>query len=101
MDSFVTLLNLVFAAICFVSAWRALRRGLPFIRLGWQAIDAAVQRPDYRSNVESRRTISEGGNFLIGGLLWLLIGLLGAGIGVFFAAQAINPPVEPVDLPTP
>ncbi|GAB4510305.1 MAG: hypothetical protein OHK0046_06870 [Anaerolineae bacterium] len=85
----VVALNAVFALLAFTFSRNAYRRALPFIRLGWQTIDAAVQQPGYRHNIESRRAISEAGRFLIGGIIWLLIALAAVAAGVYFTWQVV------------
>jgi hypothetical protein len=81
-------LNALFGVGFFYFALRSARRGWPFLRAGWLAVQTGASHPDFRYNVEHRRTISEGGLFLIGGLLWLLASggaLLGA---LYFSWQA-------------
>jgi hypothetical protein len=95
----IVAVNIAFALLFFFSAWRGLRRALPFLRLGWTAVSVAVKKPDFREDVESRRAINEGSRFLIGGVIWLLAGLGGIGLGLFFSYQAVrmwlNPPPQP------
>lgn len=81
--------NTVFAAIFLLAARGALRRALPFLRAGWSAIRTETQKPDYRVNITSRRVISEGGRFLLGGLVWLGIALGSAAYGLLFAWRAL------------
>ena len=81
-------LNGAFGAGFLFFAMRAFQRGWPFVKHGWLAMKTNTQIPDFREQVERRRAISEGGQFLIGGLLWL-----GAGVGslvaaIYFIAQA-------------
>jgi hypothetical protein len=61
-------LNAIFAVVFLGFAVSAVRRGLPFARLGWG---------------RSRR-------FFIAGLAWLVSGIIAAGLGVYFAAQALQ-----------
>ncbi|MBN2471427.1 MAG: hypothetical protein JXN59_11940 [Anaerolineae bacterium] len=91
-QSFLTAVNLIFGAFFLFVSWRALRLAFPLIRVGWQAIDAAVQRPGYREHPKSRRIISEGGQFLIGGIIRLLLGIFGAGLGLYLVLRAIFNP---------
>ena len=83
-------LNAIFAGLFFSFTRTAYRRGMPFLSAGWSAISVEVHKPDYRSNVESRHIISDGGRFLIGGLVWMGIALFTAGCGVYFAVQAVQ-----------
>ncbi len=83
-------LNAVFAGIFFLAARSALMRALPFLRSGWTVIRLEVRKPDFRQNVESRRTISSASNFLIGGLFWMMIALGTAGLGLVFAFRAVD-----------
>lgn len=83
------LINLIFAAIFLWLARFALRRARPFLRTGWQVIDSQVQHPDYRQNVERRRTIGEGSNFLLAGIAWGLAALGGLILAVILTVQAI------------
>lgn len=82
-DSFAAAVTLLFGLVFCVMSWRVLRLALPLIRVGWDAIDAGVQHPDYRTDVERRRLISEGGTFLLGGIIRLIFGVFGAGLGLF------------------
>lgn len=88
--------NAVFALIFGFGARYALMRALPFLRIGWNGIRAETQKPNYRANIESRRTISQASNFLIGGIVWLIIGIGAIGFVIFFVMMALalllNPP---------
>lgn len=84
------MLNAAFGAGFIAFAFSALRRGLPFARSGWLAIQTSTADPDYRRNVERRRAISEGGRFLIAGLLWLGASAASLAIGAYFTLQAIT-----------
>jgi hypothetical protein len=80
--------NAAFGAGLFFFAFRALQRGWPFLKTGWLMMQTQTSAPDFRTNVERRRAISEGGRFLIGGLLWLAAGL-GSFVGAaYFLLQA-------------
>jgi len=84
-------IDLIFAAVAFGMARAAFSRGWPFMRSGWQIIDAQVQRTsDPRRDVESRRNISDGGSLLIGGVLHLIGGLVAAGVGLYFSLDAMR-----------
>jgi hypothetical protein len=85
----IAAINLIFAAIFLWLARAALRRALPFLRTGWQVIDSQVQHPDYRQNVERRRTIGEGSNFLLAGIAWGLAGIGALGLAALLAIQAV------------
>lgn len=80
-------LNAVFAGLFFTFARSAYRRAIPFLGAGWSAIRG---EPDYHVNVESRRVISDGGRFLIGGMLWLASALFTIGFGFYFALEALR-----------
>lgn len=85
----IAAVNLIFAAIFVWLARAALRRALPFLRTGWQVIDAQVQHPDYRRNVERRRAIGEGSNFLLAGIALALAGIGALGAAILLAVQAV------------
>lgn len=70
-------------------AWRNVRRGWQFTRLGWQRIQTARTHGDPRTDIEARRAVSEGGYFLIAGLGWLLACLLAALLAALFLSWAI------------
>lgn len=88
--------NAVFAFIFGLGARFALIRAIPFLRVGWEGIRAETRKPDYRTNVESRRAINQASNFLLGGVVWLVIAIGAAGFVLFFIASAlvilVNPP---------
>ncbi len=86
----LTTVNSIFAFIFLSFAYSALRRASPLLMTGWYAIQGAVQRPDYRHDVESRRAISNGGRFLIGGLFWGISGLVSGGAGLYFGLQVVR-----------
>ena len=87
---FLLTVNALFAAGAFAIAMQAVRKGLPFIRSGWDAIQTQTGYPDFRVNVERRRAISDGGRFLLGGLLWLLTALLAFAAAVYFGLEALR-----------
>lgn len=88
-QSFAAAVTLVFGLVFCLLAWRVLRLALPLIRIGWDAIDAGVQRPDYRKDSRRRRLISEGGMFLMAGLFRLVVGVIGGGLGLFLVLWAL------------
>jgi len=83
-------LNAIFAGLFLKFARDTFKRALPFLRIGWATISAETQKPDYRHNIESRRVISEGGRFLLGGIVWLGITVILVGFGLFFAYEAVR-----------
>lgn len=83
-------LNGIFAVIFFAFARRAVGRAWPFLKLGWSVVDREVKKSDYRQNVESRRIISQAGMFLIGGVLWLLAGMVSGGLSVYFSVELLR-----------
>jgi hypothetical protein len=83
-------LNAAFGAGLFFFAIRALQRGWPFFKAGWLMMQTQTGAPDFRINVERRRAISEGGRFLVGGLLWLAAGLGSFAGAAYFMIQAWN-----------
>lgn len=83
-------LNAAFGAGFLLFAINAGRRGWPFAKHGWLTIQAQVAHPDYRENIERRRSISAGGRFLIAGVLWLGASAGSALAGVYFTAQALK-----------
>ena len=84
------LLNVIFAGLFLSFARHAFRRAVPFLRIGYAAVSVEVQKPDYRTNIDSRQAISEGGRFLMGGMLWLLIMVMSLAIALFFAIEAVR-----------
>ncbi|MBN2470049.1 MAG: hypothetical protein JXN59_04920 [Anaerolineae bacterium] len=88
-DTFVTAVTLFFGLVFCLLSWRVLRQAMPLIRVGWDAIDAGVQHPDYRTDSGRRRLISEGGVFLLGGIFRLMVGVFGAGLGLFLVLFAL------------
>lgn len=89
VNTFAAAVTLIFGLVFCLLSWRVLRLALPLLRVGWDAIDAGVQQPDYRTNLERRRLISEGGMFLLGGILRLCIGVFGLGMGLFMVLFAL------------
>jgi hypothetical protein len=83
-------LNAIFATAALGIAMQAFRKGLPFVRDGWTVIQAQTREPDFRENVERRRAISEGGRFLVGGLMWLLTAIVAFVGAIYFSVQAFN-----------
>jgi hypothetical protein len=83
-------LNALFAMGALTIALQAFRKGLPFVRYGWTVLQTQTQHPDYRTNVERRRAISEGGRFLVGGILWLMMSLGAVLAAVYFGLQAFT-----------
>jgi hypothetical protein len=81
-------LNAIFATASFFLAQRSLKRGWPFIKIGWMAVQAHAGEPDVRENVFRRLAVTEGGRFLIGGLGWLLMGILALLAGIYFTVVA-------------
>lgn len=82
--------NTIFAFIFLAFARTAFLQSVPFLRVGWEAIDTETSKPNYRQNIESRRRVAEGGRYLIGGLLWMGACAGSAAIGLFFVWQAIS-----------
>jgi hypothetical protein len=82
--------NALFAMGAFTIALQAFRKGLPFVRNGWIILQTQTQYPDYRTNVERRRAVQEGGRFLIGGILWLVMSLGALLAAGYFGAQAFT-----------
>ncbi len=88
-DRMVAAITLIFGLVFCLLSWRVLRLALPLVRVGWDAIDAGVQRPGYRQDMERRRLISEGGAFLLAGIFRLMVGVFGAGLGLFLVLFAL------------
>jgi hypothetical protein len=84
----LAIVNAIFATLFWRFALSSLRRGRAFVRTGWLAIDASVAQPGFRQDINRRRTIDEGGRFLLGGLTWLVLGLGAVVIGALFAIEA-------------
>ena len=83
-------LNAIFATGALAIAMQAVRKGLPFVRSGWTIIQAQTSHPDFRFNVERPRSISDGSRFLIGGLLWLVTGVVALAGAIYFGIQAYS-----------
>lgn len=79
--------NAVFAFIFLSFARTALSRALPLLRTGWLLLQTGAQRPP--QHIERRRDISAGGRFVIGGVFWLLAGLVAGGAGLYFGLQVV------------
>ena len=91
----IATIDTIFAAIFYLFARRSLPRGVDYLRYGWMVVDTEVNKPGFRDNTESRRAISEGGTYLISGLLWCGGGLLAAYFAVAFALHAVRGVVSP------
>ena len=83
-------LNAIFAGLFLNFARNTFKRAIPFLRIGWESISVETQKPDFRHNVESRQNIREGGRFLIGGIVWMVITLVLIGLGIFFAIETVR-----------
>lgn len=81
-------LNGAFGAGFLFFAMNALRRGWPFLRDGWLALQTQGSQPDARQNVERRRAISQGGRFFLGGLMWLVAAVISFAAALYFIIQA-------------
>lgn len=84
----IVTINALFGAGCFFLAQRAFRRGWPFLRTGWTAVQANASQPDFRINVFRRQAISEGGRFLLGGIFWLATALISLIAALYFSRLA-------------
>ena len=84
----IVTINALFGAGSLFFAQRAFRRGWPFLRIGWMAVQANASQPDSRLNVFRRQAISEGGRFLLGGLFWLAVALVGLIAALYFSVLA-------------
>jgi hypothetical protein len=88
---FLLSLHALLAGVFALYARSALMRGALFFRYGLLTIRIEVDRQsNYRVDVRARRQISEGGAFVIGGLLWLGAGLICAGLCIHFIIQIID-----------
>lgn len=80
----------VFGAVLIAGAVGALRHSWRFARFGWQTIDAVVtSRDDWRTHVESRRLIADGGRFLVVGTLGMLAGVVAGAFGAAMISFAV------------
>lgn len=84
------ILNSAFAVGLFFFSMRAVQQGWPFLKHGWLMMQTQTSDPDFRYNVERRRAISEGGRFLIGGIMWLVAGIGAFVAAIYFSLQAWN-----------
>lgn len=83
-------INAIFAMGALAIAMQAARKGIPFVRDGWRLIQSQTGHPDFRHNVERRRSISDGGRFLVGGVLWLITGAVALAAAIYFGVQAFS-----------
>lgn len=83
-------LNAVFAAGFASAGVNALRRGWPFLQHGWMLLRTHAGAADARIHVERRRGISEGGRFVVGGLLWLAASAGAFAFAFHFGWQALQ-----------
>lgn len=83
-------LNTIFAWIFGQFAWRALPKGTAFIQHGWLLLQTHAEQPDAAKHVEHRRAVSEGGTYMIAGVLWCGAGLIAAGLAVAFGIEVIR-----------
>jgi hypothetical protein len=81
-------LNAIFAVASFYIAQRGFQRGRPFIKTGWLAIQTQAEHSDVRENVFRRLAVTEGGRFLLGGIGWLVVGVLALLAGIYFMVTA-------------
>jgi hypothetical protein len=81
-------INAIFAMGAFYLARMGLQRGWPFIKIGWLAVKTQAEHDDVRENVFRRLAVTEGGRFLMGGIGWLLVGILSLLAAVFFTITA-------------
>ena len=81
-------LNAIFAVAAFFLSRRSLMHGIPFIQTGWMAIQSQAGHPDVRENVFRRMTATEGGRFFLGGVGWILVGILALLAGIYFSIAA-------------
>ena len=81
-------LNAIFATAAFYLAQRGLKLGWPFIKTGWMAVQTQADHPDVRENVFRRLAVTEGGRFLMGGIFWILIGIIALLAGIYFTVLA-------------
>lgn len=88
MIDFLQAINIAFALIFAVLSWQSIRYGLPFLRLGWSAI--AASRSNARTNDTSRQTFNNGRRLVVGGLFWLIAGLVAAGVSLYFLARGVG-----------
>ena len=84
----ISTLNAIFATAAFFLAQRGLQRGIPFVKMGWMAIETQTSHPDFRENIFRRLAISDGGRFLIGGLVWLLTAVIAFIAAIYFTVAA-------------
>lgn len=84
----ISTLNAIFAAAAFFVVRMSVQRGWPFIKMGWMAIQTQTGHPDFRENIFRRLAISEGGRFLVGGLVWLLTAIIALVAAIYFTVIA-------------
>ncbi len=85
---FLVTLNAIFGAASLFLAQRSLKKGWPFIRVGWMAVQSQGSHADVRENIFRRLTVSEGGRFLMGGLFWIVVGIVALIAGIYFTVLA-------------
>lgn len=79
------ILSYVFGSV----AWRSAPRGWQFLRLGWALIEPYASSAEGRRDVNGRRAISEGGNYVLAGGAWLVASIISAGMALFFFIQTL------------
>lgn len=82
-------INAIFAFICARFAFNTIPRGWQFIKSGWTIVKTQREQGDVSIDVESRRLASEGGTYLLAGVLWLIAALIAIALTAFFIWQGI------------
>jgi hypothetical protein len=86
----IVTVNAIVGAVCCIFALNALKRGWPFLCIGWTALQSNARQPDARTNIYRRQAIAEGGRFFLGGVMWLVAGVSSGIIGLIFSWGALR-----------
>ena len=80
-------LNAIFALICGYYAKEALPKGILFFQSGWNILHHRQGAP---TSVDEQRQQHEASRFIIGGVLWVLGGLVLAGFALYFGILSLR-----------
>lgn len=72
------------AYICGRIVLYAAPNGWRYTRLGWSWIRGVQGNHDPRQDVEARRQLTMGGQYLLGGVLWLVATLISSALVIVF-----------------
>lgn len=82
--------NAIFALIFGSFTLRASQRGWLFLRGGWNMIQSQAAPGDKSPPELNREAASQGGQFLLAGILWLGSALIAGILTLWFVYQTLN-----------